>query len=268
MLRFFRHIRQRLLNENRVVKYLLYAIGEILLVVIGILIALQVDNWNQKRQEVDRIKAQLENVVQDLKADRRALQRLHSFHAYRVHAAYYLIHQFNPKEIVKAYPEAGPIPELDETGLFSGPVPDSLDRIFVERGFSWLLRSNPVRPSTDAIDEFKGTGLYALFENQEIKNGLRTYYMMFAFTFPRDEVGEPNTTLLRNSFASMGYSYLDVYTLEDPVHQLLSNPTNVALIKNIIDESTYRSNQASSILNFLEELILIIENEIDNYPSN
>jgi hypothetical protein len=47
MLRFFRQIRQRLLTDNKFSKYLLYAIGEILLVVIGILIALQADFWNE-----------------------------------------------------------------------------------------------------------------------------------------------------------------------------------------------------------------------------
>ena len=51
MLRLFRRILQRLLIKNRFSKYLLYAVGEILLVVIGILIALQVDNWNEERQE-------------------------------------------------------------------------------------------------------------------------------------------------------------------------------------------------------------------------
>ncbi|MFZ9004340.1 MAG: DUF6090 family protein [Robiginitalea sp.] len=51
MLRFFRQIRQRLLTDNKFSKYLLYAVGEILLVVIGILIALQVDTWNEQRRE-------------------------------------------------------------------------------------------------------------------------------------------------------------------------------------------------------------------------
>jgi len=49
VIRFFRQIRQRLLTDNKFSKYLLYAVGEILLVVIGILIALQVDNWNEAR---------------------------------------------------------------------------------------------------------------------------------------------------------------------------------------------------------------------------
>ena len=52
MIKFFRKIRQKMLTENKFSKYLLYAIGEIVLVVIGILIALQVNNMN----EVEKVK--------------------------------------------------------------------------------------------------------------------------------------------------------------------------------------------------------------------
>lgn len=51
MLKFFRKYRQKLLAAGRLSKYLLYAIGEIILVVIGILIALQINNWNEERKE-------------------------------------------------------------------------------------------------------------------------------------------------------------------------------------------------------------------------
>ena len=50
MIKFFRKIRQKLLTENKFSKYLIYAIGEIILVVIGILIALQINNWNEEKQ--------------------------------------------------------------------------------------------------------------------------------------------------------------------------------------------------------------------------
>ncbi|MFH4967884.1 DUF6090 family protein [Gaetbulibacter sp. M240] len=49
MLKFFRNIRKRLLSESKFRNYFLYAIGEIILVVIGILIALQINNWNEAR---------------------------------------------------------------------------------------------------------------------------------------------------------------------------------------------------------------------------
>jgi len=58
MIKFFRKIRQKLLTENKFSKYLKYAIGEILLVVIGILIALQVNNWN-----IEKIENQEENHI-------------------------------------------------------------------------------------------------------------------------------------------------------------------------------------------------------------
>ncbi|MEB8327722.1 DUF6090 family protein [Flavobacteriaceae bacterium KMM 6897] len=51
MLKFFRKIRQRLLSENKFSKYLIYAIGEIVLVVIGILIALQINNNNNYKAQ-------------------------------------------------------------------------------------------------------------------------------------------------------------------------------------------------------------------------
>jgi hypothetical protein len=51
MIKFFRNIRQTLMNEGKTSTYLKYAIGEIVLVVIGILIALQINNWNEQRKD-------------------------------------------------------------------------------------------------------------------------------------------------------------------------------------------------------------------------
>lgn len=53
MIKFFRKIRQRLLTENKFSKYLIYAIGEVVLVVIGIIIALQINNWNESKKAIN-----------------------------------------------------------------------------------------------------------------------------------------------------------------------------------------------------------------------
>jgi hypothetical protein len=50
MIKFFRKIRQKMLTENKFGKYMTYAVGEVILVVIGILIAVSINNWNQERQ--------------------------------------------------------------------------------------------------------------------------------------------------------------------------------------------------------------------------
>lgn len=54
MIKLFRKICQNLLTENKFGKYLIYPVGEIVLVVIGILIALSINNWNEDRKDVKR----------------------------------------------------------------------------------------------------------------------------------------------------------------------------------------------------------------------
>lgn len=67
MIKFFRNIRQNLLSNGNTGKYLKYAIGEIVLVVIGILIALQINNWNEKRKIDNEIKSKIDALVFNLK---------------------------------------------------------------------------------------------------------------------------------------------------------------------------------------------------------
>tara|TARA_R110002073_G_scaffold319700_1_gene494494 strand:- start:24256 stop:24981 length:726 start_codon:yes stop_codon:yes gene_type:complete len=67
MIKFFRKIRQKMLTENKFSKYMLYAIGEIILVVIGILIALQINNWNSNRIEKESDSQLIGALIIDLK---------------------------------------------------------------------------------------------------------------------------------------------------------------------------------------------------------
>jgi len=71
MIKFFRKIRQRLLSENKFSKYLLYAVGEIILVVIGILIALQINNNNEARKEKALEKELINLLISDLEEKRK-----------------------------------------------------------------------------------------------------------------------------------------------------------------------------------------------------
>ncbi|WP_179345532.1 DUF6090 family protein [Winogradskyella ursingii] len=74
MIKFFRNIRESMINQGKTKKYLLYAIGEIILVVIGILIALQINNWNEKRKQtryerelIVQLKKDLEFNIKDIR---------------------------------------------------------------------------------------------------------------------------------------------------------------------------------------------------------
>ena len=82
MIKFFRKIRQNLLLQNKTGKYFKYAIGEIILVVIGILIALSINNWNENKklkvQEIKilkEIKSELTETLQDVSEDLEAYEK-------------------------------------------------------------------------------------------------------------------------------------------------------------------------------------------------
>jgi len=70
----FRNIRRQLASENKFQKYSRYAIGEIVLVVIGILIALSINNWNENRKERNKELIYLNNIKEDIKLNIASLE--------------------------------------------------------------------------------------------------------------------------------------------------------------------------------------------------
>ncbi|PTM08728.1 MAG: hypothetical protein DA407_07335 [Bacteroidetes bacterium] len=75
MIRFFRKIRKKLLTESKFNKYLVYAIGEIVLVMIGILLALQVNNWNELRKKEEAEIQLYKKLIDDLNSERTVIEK-------------------------------------------------------------------------------------------------------------------------------------------------------------------------------------------------
>ena len=69
MIPFFRKIRKKMADDNKPMKYIRYAIGEVLLVVIGILIALSINNWNEQESEIKVELSYMESLIEDLRTD-------------------------------------------------------------------------------------------------------------------------------------------------------------------------------------------------------
>ena len=80
MLKIFRKARWNFLQNNSISTYLLYAIGEVALVMIGILLALQVNNWNENRKTKNQLKSILSTVSLDLKRDTIAASTITRFY--------------------------------------------------------------------------------------------------------------------------------------------------------------------------------------------
>ncbi|MDT0558336.1 DUF6090 family protein [Ichthyenterobacterium sp. W332] len=78
MIKFFRKIRYNLMETGKTTKYFKYAIGEIILVMIGILLALQVNNWNNQRLEVNKEQTILKNLRSDFRDNLTEFNRIYN----------------------------------------------------------------------------------------------------------------------------------------------------------------------------------------------
>lgn len=80
MIKFFRNLRKHNLMKGKTSQYLKYAIGEIVLVMIGILLALQVNNWNENRKQQNELKSVLKIIANDMATDTVASSRIIKFY--------------------------------------------------------------------------------------------------------------------------------------------------------------------------------------------
>lgn len=99
MFRFFRQIRNNLVQQGRLKKYSMYAIGEIVLVVIGILIALQINNANEERLERQREAKHLRNLRADLEINIQELDKKLTVRRGRIESAERIIEYFEDRPL-------------------------------------------------------------------------------------------------------------------------------------------------------------------------
>ena len=144
MIKLFRNIRQQLLMENKTSKYFKYAIGEIVLVVIGILIALQVNNWNIERIDRKSELKFLKNIQLDLEKDLSSLSFLINFRNERIKGDSKLIQQIN----------GAPIEDITE-------VTKNVVNTIMEQRFS---------PNNNTYVELSSSGNLNLISNDSIKS--------------------------------------------------------------------------------------------------
>ena len=148
MIKFFRKIRQQLLSENKFSKYLLYAIGEIVLVVIGILIALQINTWNEERDNKDLEKQLLSQMYNELKMDYSQLIDNSNYSKRKISAAQLLIKVIDKKV----------------------PYHDSLN---IE--FSNAVVYSSFAPSVNTYETITGTGI-SILSNEKLQLKIQYLY--------------------------------------------------------------------------------------------
>ncbi|KAA3641407.1 MAG: hypothetical protein DWP95_06890 [Proteobacteria bacterium] len=146
MVSLFRKIRQKLLAEGKTGRYLKYAIGEILLVVIGILIALQINNWNDARKSRVKELHYLQNIKSDLIVNIAEMQNYLTDRTEKIAAAKRILEHFEGKP-------------LDDLSRFNA------DGVNI---YSW----QKFYQSNNTFQELLNSGNLAIISNDEIKNHL------------------------------------------------------------------------------------------------
>ena len=154
MINFFRRIRQKALTENKPAspedgfgKYLTYAIGEIVLVVIGILIALQINNWNENKKSSEFEREMLTQIQDNLKNDKITLEKI----------------KIN---FTKAVISSNKILDLQQ----DKQVPDSLKNWLAD-----IIQFERFQPLTNSYEALKSKGLDRV-SNKELRLLLGAYY--------------------------------------------------------------------------------------------
>ena len=164
MIKFFRHIRQNLIMENKTSKYFKYAIGEIVLVVIGILIALQINMWNEGRKARDKEVKLIKGLMADAKADS-------VFYTSRV------------KLFGSQFETYRNLADLCARSEFTAE--DSIPLENIDRPF--ILAAN----YSDVIHN--NTDIMEVISNDSIKHALRDYYKSYAFISSAIELVNQNS---------------------------------------------------------------------------
>jgi hypothetical protein len=154
MLNFFRRIRKKLADDNKPLKYMRYAIGEIVLVVIGILIALQVNNWNEDQKEKKIQIGYLKRMHADIQKDTTYLRQKIQTAQNEQESYYYFIHSMYDVQSTKE----------DFKKLISSVEWDAFELILQD----------------DTFTEISTSGKLDLISDDQLKESIIDYYRNYA----------------------------------------------------------------------------------------
>lgn len=184
MIKFFRHIRKRLLSESKFSKYMLYAIGEIILVVIGILIALGINNYNNKHLNKEEEQAILKSLNFEFRKNKKDVENVLSDYQDYLTSTKLLINLVGEKnEVLSSHntdsliersisyydysPSQNVLSDLLSSGKLKLIRSDSL-RLKL---FQWSSLMNEKREDWDTLDDFlQNMFMPYLTKNASLKN--------------------------------------------------------------------------------------------------
>lgn len=150
MIRLFRHSRKILFSDGRLTKYLGYAIGEIILVVLGIIIALQLNIWNENRKDYNQVETYARALVDDLRSDIEMIK------------------------LNKHIAEQMSLRIDSLTDYVRGKEIEEISNITV-LNYTWIHKYRPYSWKRATIEELKSSGSLSLIQNKDLVSMITEY---------------------------------------------------------------------------------------------
>ena len=253
MIPFFRKIRKQLADDNQFLKYSRYAVGEIVLVVIGILIALQINNWNEDKKERKKELVYLENIKTDLMLN---IEELNEFIEARRSC-------ISSCEAALKYYSGEAELDLDDFNYHSINI------------MIWF----PFTQHDNTYQELLNSGNLAIISEKRIKNGLQNMQVGFSnIAFIEGEMQQDYERYLYESYFTTAdletnINRFEAYSVrkDGPGNSPLSRTEMQLLLqdvrfKNGISLSKYNSglliSEYEAMIQTIQELIGLIDHEI------
>jgi len=226
MIKFFRHIRKDLMEQNKTGKYLKYAIGEIILVVIGILIALSINNWNEGQNKKQLEKNYLQNFLLDLKTDSLCLARNYETLNNEKKVGLKLI-----KKLLDSSPSC---------------CQDSIKTAIANSSFlGWAIHNER---SKATFNEIVSSGNLKLISNPNLRVAIMKYYAYWDHAYERQEQRKSN-------YANLTYELFELDTKDDDAEwfyeMLQQNNAELEFRKEFRHEVRYAEFLENVTLRFL-----------------
>ncbi|WP_167611338.1 DUF6090 family protein [Maribellus sediminis] len=251
MIKFFRNIRKKLAAENKASAYLRYAVGEILLVVIGILIAVQVNNWNEARKERIQEHLLVQSIISDLKMDTLMINQTLRILKEDTTQVFGFIKRMSDSKVT--------IDTLVQIARFEFDPRLHVSTTFTDNTFKSLLSTG----SLNILDNWLQDELLQINEMHEanisrtrLNSGAYVSQVTaFARKYPLPDYGNisPDSKLADAIWQKVEFEELGVY-----LNALLS-------IRNVTN--LYAINQLNEILNETNEFLIRINNHVNSLNS-
>lgn len=259
MIKFFRHIRKQLLTKNppagragKFNKYLLYAIGEIVLVVIGILIALSINNWNNTLQEGAILDGYLNNIKKNIDFDLVNIREIID----------------NRVSISK---NCQKILELSQSNMITDeellPLLTTRQNIFIEFYFQPDQSGFEALKNSGYLGRLKGTELenklyqynYQVKKIAEQEKSINDFIESMEVTINRDNTAKNLISIIQNAYHDPNY----IRNNTEMVKEILNHPS--------VYGAMVRGTTDAFLLEFYEDLIRIgkgINEEMDHFTND